>query len=95
MSETWLRPLIASNSLLPFALRPNIEAEAIVPVDDQQRLSRVQEGTCTFWDGLDYIYREYKGKGRNTPKTLFDQLDYSLKLNNKLNKFAGGGGVVF
>ena len=95
VSETWLRPLIASNSLLPFALRPNIEAEAIVPVDDQQRLSRVQEGTCTFWDGLDYIYREYKGKGRNTPKTLFDQLDYSSKLSNQLNKFAGGGGGRF
>ena len=82
--KSWLRPLITSKDMLPFAISPNTGNKAIVPVDHRGNLSSDTARECKFWNNLDDIYREYCGKGKNTPKTLLGNLDYSSKLSKQL-----------
>ena len=81
----WLSPLLRSDHLLPFATAPDGSDRAIIPLDGEGRLlgfeeARREEG----WRGLDEIYRELRGGGRNTPRALLDNLDHQGKLRRQL-----------
>ena len=74
--------LSLSKQLLPFAmLRPS---QALIPADGSGDLLEDPGAACSFWTELDEIYREFRGRGRSTPKTLLDQLDFNGKLTSQL-----------
>ena len=79
----WVRELLTSNELLPFAARPDLP-HAIIPVDGRGRLLEDPGAKSTFWRELDELYQEHRGQGRSTPKTLVRQIDYSAKLASQL-----------
>lgn len=78
----WVMGLSLSKQLLPFAmLRPS---QALIPVDNSGDLLEDPGAACSFWMDLDEIYQEFRGRGRSTPKTLLDQLDFNGKLASQL-----------
>ncbi len=82
---SWLAPLLRSEHLLPFALAPEGADRAIVPVDDEGQLLD-EEAACARagWQGLNNIYREFRGHGQSTPTTLLDRLDYQRNVSRQL-----------
>ena len=81
----WLAPLLTSRQLLPFAVASSQLQQAIVPCDATGNLlSTEMARQSEFWAKLDDLYREYRGQGGNTPKTLLAQIDYNRKLSVQL-----------
>ncbi len=83
--ERWVMPLVTSGDLLPFFVLPATKGSAIVPVDSLGRPSSIEANANSFWQSLDEIYREYCGKGADTPKSLLANLDFSSKLTKQLD----------
>ena len=79
----WLRPLLASTDLYPFAVAHEL-ARAIIPVNARGRLLDRPGNVAPFWDELEKIYEEFRGRGRSTPRTLRKQIDFSSKLSRQL-----------
>ena len=78
----WVMGLSLSKQLLPFAmLRPS---QALIPVDSSGDLLEDPGAACSFWTELDEIYREFRGRGRSTPKTLLDRLNFNGTLASQL-----------
>lgn len=80
----WVRRLIASKSILPFVLSRGSLLQALVPTDANGALDQRAMETNNFWQSLDKIYREQRGKGQGTPQTLLAQIDYNSKLSVQL-----------
>ena len=78
--KRWLSKLYKSIDMYPF-LASLDGAYSIIPVDAQDELDLVSAQEEYGWKHLDEIYRQYRGKGRNTPKTLTMQIDFSGKLS--------------
>ena len=81
--KRWLRPLLASNDLFPFAVAPQLSM-AIIPTDREDRLLERPETVAEFWRHLDEVYQEFRGRGASTPETLREQIDFSRKLSRQL-----------
>ena len=79
---TWLRDLLTSNELLPFAVRPTLQT-AIIPTRHDGGLDALAASQNPFWSDLDAIYRELRGQGRHTPPTLLERIDYNHALSNQ------------
>ncbi|MDE2759522.1 MAG: N-6 DNA methylase [Paracoccaceae bacterium] len=79
---SWLKPVLRSSQLLPFATMP--EDLFIIPVDEGDNLLENPGLHCDFWQELERIYRERRGHGGNTPATLLKQFDYNGKLKRQL-----------
>lgn len=80
--STWLTPVLRSGQLLPFTILN--ENEFIIPIDQNGRLHENPGIECGFWDELERIYREYRGKGQNTPQTLISRMNYNQNLSSQL-----------
>ena len=80
--ESWIRPVLRSIQLLPFTTMQ--EDEYIIPVDQSGSLHENPGSVCEFWQDLENIYQEHRGKGHNTPRTLLDNLNYNQKLSKQL-----------
>ena len=83
----WVRNLIVPKSVLPFAFFPSSLSRVLVPTDANGILDETETKTCDFWQSLDKIYREQRGKGQGTPKTLLSQIDYNSKLSVQLEAY--------
>lgn len=83
--RAWIRNLITSKSLLPFALSSRNQLHALVPTDARGNLHESTLTDSDFWQRLDTIYKENKGAGTGTPKSLIAQIDYSSKLSSQLH----------
>ena len=79
----WLRELVKSKRLLPFAISDQL-LFTIVPTDLNGKLLVNPESESPFWDHLDAIYQENAGIGRSTPKSLINQINFSNKLDAQL-----------
>ena len=80
----WFHSLLTSNDLFPFALAEQLP-EAIIPTDkDGSSLLTDPVSESRAWRRFDDIYREHRGLGRSTPKTLINQIDYGKKLSSQL-----------
>jgi len=79
----WVRNLHVPTDMYPFVMsdRPT---RAIIPVDDRGRLADSPSDGNEFWGRMESLWREFRGKGRNTPRTLVDQIDYAGKLSSQL-----------
>lgn len=83
--QDWLLPYIPSEDMLPFSLRPGGRQQAIIPVgEDGKLLDLVAATQNDDWSRLNEIYIENKGKGKTTPQTLINQLNYHSKLSHQL-----------
>ncbi len=76
----WVRPVHTSPDLLPYmAIRK--PPHAIVPVDRDELMHFEPGRDCRFWRELDEIYDAHRGRGRGTPETLIDRIDYGSALS--------------
>lgn len=78
----WIRDLLSSKELLPFACSPSLP-KAIIPTDHRGRLDEYPQHDSAFWNSLDDIYREHRGQGRSTPRTLIARIDYNRGLSSQ------------
>ena len=74
----WMRDAVFPESLLPFALRDQT-VQVIIPLDDAGHPD-VARDLNPYWKKAEDIYDRNKGKGTNTPKTLWENLNYQNKL---------------
>ena len=79
----WIGQVLFSRDLFPFCIR-KAQASAVIPVDRDGALHLDPRRTAAFWMEIDDVYREYRGSGRATPKTLLDNVDYLQKLSRQL-----------
>lgn len=80
----WLRSLLVSKAVLPFSTFAGRPQYAIVPTDEKGNLSNQAASTSRSWQDFDLVYREYKGEGTHTPRSLIAQIDYGSKLSSQL-----------
>ena len=91
----WLTPLLTSNQLLPFCIAPSGPDTVIVPRDNDGNLLSTECARKTeFWVELDDLYRDHRGIGGSTPKTLINQINFSNKLSAQLPLGAGAKYMV-
>ena len=87
----WVRDLVVSKKVLPFALNRSWNLYAIVPVTEEGAIDKQAPRNNAFWRELDEIYQEQRGRGKNTPANLIDQIDYSSKLSTQLKRRSHSG----
>lgn len=77
--------VVGSRDLLTFALSSE-RTLALMPLLEDGRLDQDGESRFVnrFWRALDETYRDNAGKGKSTPPTLWDQIDYNDKLSTQL-----------
>ena len=80
--KRWLSKLYRSVEMLPFVASSGT-TRAIVPVDDQGELDLDSALEEAAWQLLNKTYKQYRGQGRTTPKTLTDQIDFAGKLSSQ------------
>ncbi len=78
--KRWLSNMYRSPNMLPFVASTRI-TQAIVPVDEQGNLMLDSASQEPAWETLDGIYRKFRGKGKNTPRTLAKRVDYGRALS--------------
>ena len=79
----WVRDLLVSNQLLAFAILPELP-QAIIPTNAQGRLEEIPENRSPFWEVLNATYDELRGRGRSTPRTLIERINYNRTLSTQL-----------
>ena len=78
----WITPCIFSGDLLPFTIRPEI-TQVIIPLGKDGLLKRNPEKDV-YWGKADKLWKENKGKGKRTPDSLLDQINFNSKLRKQL-----------
>ena len=81
--ETWIRPLVRSKDLLPFALSPNV-CNAIIPVTTFGTLHPNPSSESDSWKRLDAIWKDNRSAGRSTPEKLVDRINNNGTLSKQL-----------
>ena len=85
----WVRSAVDNESLLSFAILKT--RRYVIPIRDHKEDIEVENNE--FWSGIDGVaelYASNRGKGRATPKTLFEQINFQNKLlKQKWSKTAG------
>ena len=79
---TWVRPLHTSPDMLPY-MASRSPPLAIIPVDARGTMNFKPGIVCSFWRELDEIYDTYRGRGKSTPATLFEQFNFASKLSRQ------------
>ena len=78
----WITPCIFSEDLLPFTIRPEI-TQVIVPLGEDGVLEKDPEKDV-YWENADRLWKKNKGKGKRTPSSLLDQINFNSKLQKQL-----------
>ena len=79
--KLWLIELCTSNSMAAFVAST---IKAIIPLDAAGSLLAPRDIEEDDWWLLDELYRSHAGAGKQTPKTLLDQMDHLRKLSVQL-----------
>ncbi len=80
--KRWLSTLYRSPDTLLFVASARI-TQAIIPLNEQGSLDLDSASEEAGWESLDGIYRRLCGKGKNTPQTLAEQIDFAGKLSSQ------------
>lgn len=78
----WMTPCIFSDDLLPFTARPE-PTRAIIPLGENGLLEENPEKDV-YWRKADKLWKENKGKGKSTPDSLLNQINFNSKLRKQL-----------
>lgn len=83
--KTWIRRTLKSQRLLPFIVHPELHQTIVPTGSNGLYIHSTPSRKSQSWHSLDEIYREYRGRGISTPKTLIEQIDYQKKITHQLN----------
>ena len=89
--RNWIRYTLRSQRLLPFAVESELD-HAIIPTVKEasgEYVSSAPDRVSESWKIFDEIYREYRGKGKDTPQTLIDRIDYHKGISFQFNEYRG------
>ena len=87
----WIHRAAFSTSMFPFALRRELD-NVVLPLN-VEGLYDENASDNGFWVNAEAVYRDGKGKGRNTPDTLWGQVDYQNKLTRQSTSVVVGEGL--
>ena len=90
----WVRDLIVSKAVIPYAVSPHGLLRAVIPVDRTGALEHAPEKKSGFWQEMEDIYGQHRGEGSNTPKTLLARMDYGAQLSAQLEVRKGSRKMV-
>ena len=96
----WVRTVLRSSDLLVFGFTRS-PSKGIIPVDADGSLHTSPIECNDFWKRIDSLYRDFRGKGSNTPATLLDnindrkRLDFQLALLQQLPTTPAKSVVVY
>ena len=80
--RTWISRLYRSQDLFPFAVSDS-PAQAVIPANEAGELALESATSEPGWRRLSQLYEIYRGKGRNTPRTLLGRIDYGGGLSTQ------------
>ena len=87
----WIRDAAFSTELFPFTLRREL-GQVVLPLTEDGIYD--EEGdTNGYWINAESVYQNGRGKGRNTPTTLWDQVNFQDKLTRQTTTAANGEGL--
>lgn len=92
--KNWVRKLVISKAVLPFAVSPFERDSAVVPINDEGSIERNASLGNDLWRTLDQVYDEHRGHGSNTPISLIARIDYGSNLTRQLRAFDGSPKIV-
>ncbi len=92
--EWWLRSLLSSGNLYPFAIAGELPRAVLPLAEDGLRLLKDPSKASQAWQRWEEIYREHRGKGRHTPGTLLGRMDYGRALTLQLGLKGRGRTLV-
>ena len=78
----WVTPCVFSDDLLPFTIRPEI-TQVIIPLGKDGLLEKTPEKDI-YWGKADRLWKENKGKGKGTPASLLDRINFNSALRKQL-----------
>ena len=78
----WMTPCIFSDDLLPFTMRPE-PTRAIIPLGENGLLEENPEKDV-YWRKADKLWKENKGKGKSTPDSLLNRINFNSALEKQL-----------
>jgi len=81
--DRWIVGAAFAKDLLPFCLRREI-SKAILPLAVSGQLESAPEEKNDYWKRADNLYRERRGKGASTPKSLIRRIDFNSTLSQQL-----------
>ena len=81
----WIHNFVTSNQMFAFAVAPGLP-RALIPTNIGGQLETAPENRSPFWGMLEAAYDELRGRGRNTPATLMERLDYNRNLSTQLTR---------
>ena len=87
----WIRDAAFSTNVFPFSLRRELD-KVVLPLTEDG-LYDVNAEDNGYWVNAEAVYRDGKGKGRNTPDTLWGQVDYQNKLTRQTTSDVAGEGL--
>ena len=82
--KEWVRDLVISKAVLPFAVSPTALVLAVIPTDETGRLHPRPSERSSFWGSLNLSYERKKGAGKSTPNSLLARIDYGSELSAQL-----------
>ena len=80
--KQWVVPCVFSDDLLPFAIRPK-NTQTVIPIGEEGLLEENPEKE-PYWSKSDKLYKENRGKGKATPETLLDRINFGSALQKQL-----------
>ena len=82
--EAWVRDVIVSKVVIPYAVSRHGLRRAVIPVDRAGALEHSPVEKSEFWRTMEGIYEQHRGEGSNTPKTLLARIDYGAQVSAQL-----------
>lgn len=87
----WIRDALFSTELLPFTLQRELD-KVVLPLTEDGVYDEDAEN-IGYWVNAESVYRDGRGKGGNTPKTLWARLNNQNGLIRQTALETGGEGV--
>ena len=87
----WIHDAVFSRALFPFTLRRQL-GQVVLPLTDDG-LYDEEAGNIGYWVNAESIYKDGRGKGGNTPKTLWARINNQNGLLRQTESRIGGEGI--
>ena len=87
----WIREAAFSTNLFPFTLRRQLD-KVVLPLSHDGGFDE-EADTNSYWVNAESVYQDSRGKGRNTPMTLWAQINFQDKLTRQTTTAADGEGL--
>ena len=86
----WIRDAAFSTKLFPFTFRRQLD-KVVLPLTHDGEYDE-EADTNGYWVNAESVYQDGRGRGRNTPTTLWAQVNFQDKLTRQTTTAANGEG---